>query len=99
MRSRILKLEFLENRRMLHGDGVQVTPTAVITEHDTVPRFAAEANFIAVQSGDWSNPLTWNTRQVPGESAKVRIPNGIDVTTMFGLRLELMLLRFLVTRL
>ncbi len=78
MRPRRLRLEYLEYRRLLHGD-VVVTPTSVITEHDEVPRFAVGAQFVAVADGSWSNPLVWNRGEVPTAGAKVQIPTGRDV--------------------
>lgn len=78
MRPRRLRLEYLESRRLFHGD-VIVTPTSVITEHDVVPRFAVGAQFVAVADGNWSNPLVWNRGEVPTAGAKVQIPIGRDV--------------------
>lgn len=81
--TRRLSFEAFEQRRLLammgHDNGVMVTEDAVVTHHDTVPRFAANANFIAVQDGDWSNPEVWSTGQVPGADAIIRIPEGLDV--------------------
>lgn len=79
MRRRRLSIESLENRTLLHG-GVEVTPTHVITEHDTIPRFATNPDFIAITNGNWSNPNTWNTRRVPVAESKVQIPHGVNVT-------------------
>ncbi len=79
MLQRLPKIECLEFRRLLHGDGIEVTNTSVITPHDTVPRFAANADYIAIANGDWSNPLVWNQLRVPDANAKVQIPDGINV--------------------
>ncbi|MCS7470823.1 hypothetical protein NZK35_29570 [Stieleria sp. ICT_E10.1] len=80
---RRLWFEALEQRRLLammgHNNGVMVTEASVVTHHDIIPRFAANANFIAVQNGDWSNPEVWSTGQVPGADAIIRIPEGLDV--------------------
>ncbi|MEO0361397.1 MAG: G8 domain-containing protein, partial [Pseudomonadota bacterium] len=39
-----------------------------------------EASHIAVRSGDWSNPSTWEGGRVPGAGADVHIPMGVAVT-------------------
>lgn len=42
-----------------------------------VPR--AEATHVAVADGDWFAASTWANGQIPGEGAKVLIPDGVDV--------------------
>ena len=79
MRLRRLVAEQLESRNLFDGNGVEVTPTHVITAYDKVPRFAANAEYVAVSSGKWSDPLVWNRHVVPGVNAKVSIPHDIDV--------------------
>ena len=53
-----------------------------MTEHmaamDLVPR--DEATHIAISNGDWFDPDTWHTGEVPADDAKVLIPEGISVT-------------------
>jgi hypothetical protein len=44
---------------------------------ELVPR--SEATHIAVSDGDWFDPGTWYNGQIPGEGAKVLIPEGIHV--------------------
>ena len=39
-----------------------------------------EATHIAVNNGSWFDPNTWASGEVPGEGAKVVIPDGVDVT-------------------
>ena len=68
----------LERRNLLSA--VQITDSHIITQHDTIPRFAANPNFIAVSDGDWTAPETWNALQVPFVDAVVRIPEDINVT-------------------
>ncbi|MEM8752546.1 MAG: G8 domain-containing protein, partial [Pseudomonadota bacterium] len=41
---------------------------------------AADATHRAVRSGDWFNPSTWAGGRVPGDDAKVTIPEGLSVT-------------------
>ena len=59
-----------------HGDD-----TAKAMEHmallSLVPRSAA--SHIAVRDGGWSDPTTWYRRDIPGENARVLIPEEIDV--------------------
>lgn len=45
---------------------------------ELVPR--DEATHIAVSDGDWFDPGTWYNGQIPGDGAKVLIPEGISVT-------------------
>lgn len=40
----------------------------------------AEADAVAVNSGDWSNPATWQSGQLPESGDKVLISQGIHVT-------------------
>ena len=39
----------------------------------------ADATHVAVSNGSWFDPDTWSTNQVPGDDARVLIPNGIAV--------------------
>ncbi len=39
------------------------------------------AKFYTVQDGDWNNPVTWHSNQVPGPTNKVQISHNITVTT------------------
>ncbi|MEM7506713.1 MAG: cadherin-like domain-containing protein [Pseudomonadota bacterium] len=39
----------------------------------------ADATHVAVQSGDWFDPDTWENGEIPGDDARVLIPDGIDV--------------------
>ena len=59
--------------------GATVTDTHIITHHETVPRFAAPPDRIAVQDGDWSNPATWGGVPIETDN-KVLIPAGVAVT-------------------
>ncbi|MCO8122510.1 dockerin type I domain-containing protein [Stieleria sp. TO1_6] len=68
-----------ESDAMHHGNGIQVTADSVITLHDTIPRFAANAGHVAVASGDWSDANTWGPTGVPAKDAVVRIPHGLNV--------------------
>ncbi len=84
-----LHFERLETRNLLHGSDVVVTDTHVIAGHDVVPRFAANAEFVATGSGDWSDPSVWNKRSVPGVGATVQIPHGKSITYDVSSRVEL----------
>ncbi|MEM8913246.1 MAG: G8 domain-containing protein, partial [Planctomycetota bacterium] len=39
-----------------------------------------QADYVASANGAWSNPATWSNNQVPGEGARVVIPQGVQVT-------------------
>lgn len=64
------------------GDGVPHPDEPVKTsEHlallDLVP--VAEATHVAVKNGSWFDPSTWANGEVPGEGARVHIPEGVSV--------------------
>jgi hypothetical protein len=39
----------------------------------------SEATHVAIGHGDWNDPSTWHNGEVPGEGARVLIPEGISV--------------------
>ena len=51
------------------------------SEHDAVMNLVPrdEATHIAVSDGDWFDPSTWYNGEVPGDDARVLIPDGISV--------------------
>ena len=57
------------------------TNSGMANEHmkllDLVPR--AEVTHVAIANGDWSDPATWHEGRVPGEGAKVLIPDIVTV--------------------
>lgn len=61
-------------------EGVTVTPTAIITAADTVPRFVTQPTAISVRSGDWSDPTVWSSGKVPGAGDQVSIADGNVIT-------------------
>ena len=61
-----------------HGHDVEITDTHIRTAHETVPRFAAGAEAVAVRSGNWSDAATWRKPPVPGD--RVQIPAGVNVS-------------------
>ncbi|TWU19989.1 G8 domain-containing protein [Allorhodopirellula heiligendammensis] len=58
----------------------EITPDAVVTMHDNIPRFGANPTFISIRDGNWSDPSIWQGGQVPGANAIVSIPAGRLVT-------------------
>lgn len=40
---------------------------------------ASETTHVAVQNGSWFDPATWENGVIPGEGAKVLIPEGVEV--------------------
>ena len=64
-------------------DGAHVHPDdpGKAAEHmavlDLVP--VGEATHVAVKNGSWFDPSTWANGQVPGDGAKVVIPDGVSV--------------------
>ncbi|MBU3029241.1 Ig-like domain-containing protein [Paracoccus marinaquae] len=56
-----------------HPAGMQMHMAAL----DLVSR--SDATHIAVNSGDWNDPSTWHNGQVPGDDARVLVPEGITV--------------------
>ena len=60
---------------------------------ELVPR--AEATHVAIANGDWFDPDTWYEGRIPGEGAKVLIPEGVSVrydgesdASLFTLRID-----------
>ncbi|PNY35338.1 hypothetical protein C2E31_17575 [Rhodopirellula baltica] len=64
---------------MHNGHHIMVMDDSIVTPHDVIPRFAADPDVVAIRDGDWSNPNTWSTHQVPRLDAIVSIPKTIDV--------------------
>jgi hypothetical protein len=60
----------------MHG-GDAVMMAEHMAAMDLVPRDAA--THIAISNGDWFDPATWHSGEVPGDDAKVLIPEGIAV--------------------
>ncbi len=54
-------------KAMEHGDLMELVPRS-------------EATHIAISDGDWFDATTWYRGEIPGDGAKVLIPEGIEVT-------------------
>ncbi len=76
----------------IHSSG-----STVANEHmaamNLVPR--GDATHVAIGDGDWFDPNTWSGGQVPGDGAKVLIPDGVSVNyagtsnaSIFTLRID-----------
>ena len=63
-----------------YSGGVTVTPTQVITEGDTIPRFVADPTITNIRSGSWSDPTIWSLGRVPINGDKVQIAPQTTVT-------------------
>lgn len=63
-----------------HDNGIEITDTHIVSSHDRVPRFAAQADSIAINNGSWLNANTWRDGKVPTSGSKVQIPHGVTVT-------------------
>lgn len=61
-----------------HQSSTEVTDTHVVTHHDRIPRFGANAEAMAVKSGLWSDASTWSKPPAAGD--RVQIPAGLHVT-------------------
>ncbi|MGE0408445.1 MAG: G8 domain-containing protein [Amphiplicatus sp.] len=68
-----------------HDHGSQTTPhpddPSKMAEHMALMALVpvAEATHVAVKSGSWFDPATWANGQVPGDGARVVIPEGVAV--------------------
>jgi hypothetical protein len=60
----------------MYPGGVMVTPTEIHTEHDVIPRFAADPTNMTVRSGNWSDPRVWSSGRVPTNGDRVVIVEG-----------------------
>ena len=58
-----------------HGSSMESEHMAAM---DLVAR--DEATHIAIGNGDWDNPANWHNGMVPGDNAKVLIPDGVHMT-------------------
>ncbi|MEO1456281.1 MAG: GDSL-type esterase/lipase family protein [Pseudomonadota bacterium] len=71
--------------------------SAMSTGHGVMPSMALvpveEATHRAVASGNWSDPATWEGGVLPGEGARVLIPEGVSVTVDTVLAPEIKTLR------
>jgi PKD repeat protein len=68
-----------------HGATTYATASVVVgnyivTPYETIPDFGANPTVSAVHSGNWSNPATWSTGQVPGAGDVVAIGANTTVT-------------------
>lgn len=53
---------------------------SIYIQAQTPVQVAGVATKTAIKSGNWSNPSTWNGNAIPGDLARVLIPNNITVT-------------------
>jgi hypothetical protein len=67
-----LSVEQLEPRCMLSGTPAEMAYFNALLD-------PAQATNIALQSGSWSNPTTWQNRAIPAANASVFVPEGISV--------------------
>ncbi len=73
----VAAVKALPETHSMHSDDA-----GMMAEHDKlldlVPR--GEATHVAIANGDWFDPATWYEGRIPGEGAKVLIPEGVSVT-------------------
>jgi hypothetical protein len=81
---RTVGYEPLEERALMtvtsFPGGVTVNDTQIITEADTIPRFAASPTATSIKSGDWSDPTVWSSGAVPGTGDRVVIAQGTSLS-------------------
>lgn len=72
------------------GIDVIVTATQVLTESETIPRFAAEPTITNTRGGDWSDPSIWSLGRVPTTADRVAIAADtvVDYATVSNARLD-----------
>ncbi|MEQ8934357.1 MAG: G8 domain-containing protein, partial [Amphiplicatus sp.] len=64
-----------------HGGGDPAENPALMADHHATLALVpvGEATHVAVKNGSWFDPSTWANGQVPGDGAKVLIPEGVSV--------------------
>jgi hypothetical protein len=63
------------------GGAPQTLDAAMQADHDAVMALVpvSAATHVAVKDGSWFDPATWSNGAVPGEGARVHIPDGVSV--------------------
>jgi hypothetical protein len=60
--------------------GVTVTNSEILTENESIPRFAAQPTIINVHSGNWADPSIWSLGRVPTDHDRVAIATNTSVS-------------------
>ena len=60
--------------------GVTVSDTQIITEQDTIPRFAANPTATSIKSGNWADLTVWSSGHVPSVSSRVVVAAGTTLS-------------------
>ncbi len=60
--------------------GLLVTSTQIITETDTIPRFAGQPTITTLRGGNWSDPSIWSLGRAPTDGDRVAIAEGTVVS-------------------
>ncbi|MDB6177046.1 Ig-like domain-containing protein [Paracoccus sp. Z330] len=86
-------VEMVRNMPEHEMDGHEAGMANHMATLDLVPR--QEATHIAINHGDWNDASTWHNGEIPGEGARVLIPEGISVgyseendSSIFTLRVD-----------
>lgn len=68
------------NQAMITDQSSMHDPEHMADEQAVLNLVSGSPTHVAINSGDWFDPNTWDTGEIPGEDAKVVIPDGVSVS-------------------
>lgn len=77
---RALNIETLEPRQLLMAAPVLDDPDAAfirLRNGEQIPNYVQNPTVVSVADGDWSDPSTWSTANIPGDNDVVRVEHAV----------------------